>query len=44
MEENETQVYNPKTRRYVKRDKETGKFVDVNEQEDTKFNGVEEEK
>jgi hypothetical protein len=32
-----TQVYNPKNKRYVKRDKETGQFVDMNEQENQKF-------
>lgn len=32
-----TQVYNPKNNRYVARDKETGKFVDMNEKENQKF-------
>lgn len=45
MEKEEyTQVYNPKTKRYVARDKDTGKFVDVNEAENQKFEGIEEEK
>ena len=34
---NTSQVYNPKNNRYVKRDKNTGKFVDMNEKENEKF-------
>lgn len=34
-----SQVLNPKTGRYVKRDTETGKFIDV-KQDGTKFKGV----
>ena len=32
-----TQVYNPQNNRYVKRDKNTGQFVDMNEKENEKF-------
>lgn len=32
-----TQVYNPQNNRYVKRDKQTGQFVDMNEKENEKF-------
>lgn len=34
-----SQVLNPKTGRYVKRDTKTGKFIDV-KQDGTKFKGV----
>ena len=39
-----TQVYNPQNKRYVERDKKTGKFVDMNETPNEKFPGVPEEK
>ena len=38
----ETQVYNPKTNRYVKKGSD-GKFVDVNSTPNKKFSGVVEE-
>ncbi len=38
-----SQVLNPKTGRYVKRDSKTGKFLDV-KQDGTKFKGVRTEK
>jgi len=46
MEQNEnlTQIYNPKTKRYVAKDKKTGKFVSGNSEENTNFVGVEEQK
>lgn len=34
-----SQTFNPKTKRYVKRDTSTGKFMDV-KQDGTKFKGV----
>jgi len=37
---NTTQVYNPKNNRYIKRDKDTGKFIDMNEKENEKFKNV----
>ena len=40
---NRSQVLNPKTGKYVKRDAETGKFLDV-KQDGTKFKGVRTEK
>jgi hypothetical protein len=36
-----TQVYNPKTEQYVKRDSKTGKFISTS---DNKFKGITEEK
>lgn len=39
---NITQVYNSKTKRYVARG-ENGKFIDVNEKPDTKFKGIKQE-
>ena len=38
-----TQVYNPRTGLYVKRDRETGRFMDV-KQDGTPFKGVRKEK
>lgn len=38
-----SQVFNPKTGRYVKRDSKTGKFLNV-KQDGTKFKGVRTEK
>lgn len=38
-----SQVYNPKTGLYVKRDSETGRFMDV-KQDGTPFKGVRKEK
>lgn len=38
-----SQTYNPKTKQYVKRDTETGKFLNV-KQDGTKFKGVRTEK
>lgn len=38
-----SQVFNPKTKQYVKRDSVTGKFLDV-KQDGTKFKGVRTEK
>ncbi len=38
-----TQVLNPKTKRFVKRDTETGRFMDV-KSDGTKFKGVTTEK
>jgi hypothetical protein len=38
-----TQVYNPKIERYVKRDKDTGQFMDV-KSDDKPFKGVTKEK
>lgn len=40
---NRSQVLKPKTGKYVKRDAETGKFLDV-KQDGTKFKGVRTEK
>ncbi len=37
-----SQVLNPKTKQYVKRDAESGRFLDV-KQDGTKFNGVRKE-
>jgi len=42
--QSETQVYNPKNKRYVKRDNNTGKFVDMKEQQNTKFPNTQVEK
>lgn len=39
MVRHRSQTYNPKTRQYVKRDTETGKFLNV-KQDGTKFKGV----
>ena len=39
---NRSQVFNPKTEQWVKRDKETGRFMDV-KQDGTPFKGVREE-
>jgi len=39
-----TQVYNPKNNRYIKRDKQTGQFVDMNEKQNEKFTNTEVEK
>lgn len=38
-----SQTYNPKTEQYVKRDTETGRFMDV-KQDGTPFKGVRKEK
>lgn len=38
-----SQVYNPRTGLYVKRDRETGRFMDV-KQDGTPFKGVRKEK
>ena len=40
---NRSQTYNPKTGQYVKRDAETGQFMDV-KQDGTPFKGVRKEK
>ena len=40
---NRSQTYNPKTNKYVKRDSETGRFMDV-KQDGEKFKGVRKEK
>lgn len=37
-----SQIYNPKTEQYVKRDTDTGKFMDV-KQDGTPFKGVRKE-
>ena len=39
---NRSQVYNPKTEQWVKRDKDTGRFMDV-KQDGTPFKGVRKE-
>lgn len=41
---NRTQVFNNKTSRYIKRNVQTGKFMDVMKKEDVKFKGVRKEK
>ena len=38
-----SQVFNPKTRQWVKRDKDTGRFIDV-KQDGTPFTGVTKDK
>lgn len=38
-----TQVFNPKTKQFVKRDKDTGRFMDV-KKDGKKFKGVTTEK
>ncbi len=38
-----SQVFNPKTEQWVKRDKDTGRFMDV-KQDGTPFKGVRKEK
>ena len=38
-----SQTYNPKTEQYVKRDKDSGRFLDV-KQDGNKFKGVRREK
>ena len=38
-----SQVFNPKTRQWVKRDKDTGRFIDV-KQDGTPFTGVTKER
>lgn len=40
---NRTQTFNPKTDQYVKRDTQTGRFMDV-KQDGTPFKGVRKEK
>ena len=40
---NRTQIYNPKTSQWVKRDSDTGRFMDV-KQDGTSFKGVTKEK
>lgn len=40
---NRSQVFNPKTGQWVKRDKDTGRFMDV-KQDGTPFKGVRKEK
>lgn len=39
-----SQTYNPKTDLWVKRDTETGKFMDVKTSDNTPFKGVRKEK
>ena len=39
-----SQVYNPKTDKWVKRDSQTGKFMDVKTTDDKPFKGVRKEK
>jgi hypothetical protein len=39
-----SQTYNPKNDTWVKRDAETGKFLDVKTSENTPFKGVRKEK
>lgn len=39
-----TQVYNPKTDKWVKRDSQTGKFMDVKTTDNKPFKGVRKEK
>ena len=39
-----TQVFNPKTGHWVKRDSETGRFMDVKTTNNTPFKGVTKEK
>lgn len=39
-----SQTYNPKTDSWVKRDTETGKFMDVKTSDNTPFKGVRKEK
>ncbi|MDP2420098.1 hypothetical protein [Sediminibacterium sp.] len=41
---NRTQVLNPKTELWTKRDSETGKFLDVKTSEKTPFKGISKEK
>ena len=41
---NRTQVQNPKTRLWVKRDRDTGRFMDVKTSSDKPFKGVTKEK
>lgn len=40
---NRTQVFNPRIERYIKRDKDTGQFMDV-KADNKKFKGVTKEK
>ena len=42
-EKKRSQTYNPLTKQYVKRDSETGRFMDV-KQDGTPFKGVRKEK
>lgn len=39
-----TQTFNPKNKRFVKRDADTGRFMDVNHEKNKTFKGVEKEK
>ena len=39
-----SQTYNPKTDSWVKRDKETGRFMDVKTSDSTPFKGIRKEK
>lgn len=39
-----SQVYNPKTEKWVKRDSQTGKFMDVKTTDNKPFKGVRKEK
>lgn len=41
---NRSQVYNPKTDTWVKRDSDTGRFMDVKTSNNTPFKGVRKEK
>lgn len=41
---NRSQVYNPKTDKWVKRDSETGRFMDVKTSSNEPFKGVRKEK
>jgi len=42
--DNRSQTYNPKTEHYVKRDTETGRFMDVKTSSSAPFKGVRKEK
>lgn len=39
-----SQVFNPKTQKWVKRDKDTGRFMDVKQSDGKPFKGVRKEK
>ncbi|MDO5020497.1 MAG: hypothetical protein Q4E29_08550 [Lachnospiraceae bacterium] len=39
-----SQVYNPKTDKWIKRDSQTGKFIDVKTTDNKPFKGVRKEK
>lgn len=42
--DNRSQTYNHKTKKWVKRDTDTGRFIDVKTSDDTPFKGVRKEK